>query len=168
MSVETSSTQGVIAVVRRGLLAILVLGLVGTEIELFLLKHTDGFWQIAPLALNYLGLDITQLSGATAEKTAPLPGVLDGPPYFVANPTANPTPTTVGTSVSFKALASSPAGLPLTYTWNFNDPASTDEIAATNTANRCQAGAVRPAGIGVSQRPRPSTNGKACLMITKG
>jgi len=56
MSEETSSTQGVIAVVRRGLLAILVLGLVGTEIELFLLKHTDGFWQIAPLALIGAGI----------------------------------------------------------------------------------------------------------------
>jgi len=56
MSAETSSTQGVIGVVRRGLLAILMLGLVGTEIELFLLKHTDGFWQIAPLALIAAGI----------------------------------------------------------------------------------------------------------------
>ena len=35
---------------RNALLAILVLGLVGTEVELFLLKHTEGFWQIVPLA----------------------------------------------------------------------------------------------------------------------
>jgi hypothetical protein len=42
--------------VRRALLAILVLGLVGTEIELFLLKHTDGFWQLVPVVL--LGLTL--------------------------------------------------------------------------------------------------------------
>jgi hypothetical protein len=56
MGVETSGTERVIAVVRRSLLAILVLGLVGTEIELFLLKHTDGFWQIAPLGLIAAGI----------------------------------------------------------------------------------------------------------------
>ena len=37
--------------IRRALLAILVFGLVGTEVELFLLKHTDGFWQLVPVAL---------------------------------------------------------------------------------------------------------------------
>lgn len=36
---------------RRAMLAILVVGLVGTEVELFLLKHTDGFWQLVPVAL---------------------------------------------------------------------------------------------------------------------
>ena len=41
---------------RRVLLAILALGLVGTETELLLLKHTDGFWQLAPLALIGLAL----------------------------------------------------------------------------------------------------------------
>lgn len=35
--------------IRRALLAILVFGLVGTEVELFLLKHTDGFWQLVPV-----------------------------------------------------------------------------------------------------------------------
>lgn len=39
-------------VVLRGLLLIaLLLGIVGTGIELLLLEHTDGFWQLAPLAL---------------------------------------------------------------------------------------------------------------------
>jgi len=46
-----TSAQPLIAVVRRSLLAILMIGLIGTEIELFLLKHTDGFWQIVPLGL---------------------------------------------------------------------------------------------------------------------
>jgi hypothetical protein len=46
-----TSAQPLIAVVRRSLLAILTIGLIGTEIELFLLKHTDGFWQIVPLGL---------------------------------------------------------------------------------------------------------------------
>jgi len=37
--------------VRWALAAILIFGLVGIEIELFLLKHTDGFWQLLPVAL---------------------------------------------------------------------------------------------------------------------
>lgn len=36
---------------RRAILGILLFGLVGTEIELLLLKHTDGFWQLFPIAL---------------------------------------------------------------------------------------------------------------------
>ena len=36
--------------VRIALLAILAFGLVGTEIELVLLEHTDGVWQIVPIA----------------------------------------------------------------------------------------------------------------------
>src|SRR5215208_1351141 len=56
MRSEINNTHGVTAVVRRGLLAILVLGLAGTEIELLLLKHTDGFWQILPLGLIGAGI----------------------------------------------------------------------------------------------------------------
>ena len=41
---------------RRTLLVILVLGLAGTEVELLLLKHTDGFWQVVPLVLMGLAL----------------------------------------------------------------------------------------------------------------
>jgi hypothetical protein len=37
------------SLIRRGLLAVLVLGLVGTGVELLLLKHVDGFWQVAPV-----------------------------------------------------------------------------------------------------------------------
>jgi hypothetical protein len=51
-----NGTERVIAVVRRSLFAILVLGLIGTEIELLLLKHTDGFWQIVPLGLIGAGI----------------------------------------------------------------------------------------------------------------
>lgn len=38
-------------VLRRAILGILVFGLVGTGVELLLLKHTDGFWQLFPIAL---------------------------------------------------------------------------------------------------------------------
>src|SRR5215211_1018634 len=51
-----NGTQRVTAVVRHSLLVILVLGLAGTEIELLLLKHTDGFWQILPLGLIGAGI----------------------------------------------------------------------------------------------------------------
>jgi len=37
--------------VRRVLAAILVAGLLGSGVELLLLKHTDGLWQILPLLL---------------------------------------------------------------------------------------------------------------------
>lgn len=43
-------------IMRRALLVVLVIGLVGTEIELFLLKHTEGFWQKVPIVL--IGLTI--------------------------------------------------------------------------------------------------------------
>src|SRR4029077_88533 len=49
-----------------------------------------------------------------------------------------------------------------------NAPTSTDAIAETNTANRCHAGAVSPAGIGANQMPIASTNGNACLSLTSG
>jgi hypothetical protein len=42
--------------VRRALAAILIFGLFGTEVELFLLKHTDGFWQLVPVVLVGLTL----------------------------------------------------------------------------------------------------------------
>jgi hypothetical protein len=35
---------------------VLLLGLVGLEVELFLLKHTDGVWQVLPLVLLGAGL----------------------------------------------------------------------------------------------------------------
>src|SRR6516225_4495416 len=44
-----------------------------------------------------------------------------------------------------------------------NAPTSTDPMAAAKTANRCQAGAVSPAGIGQNQIPSAIANGMACL-----
>jgi len=40
-----------VVVLRQALLVLLVIGTVGTIVELLLLKHTDGFWQLAPLLL---------------------------------------------------------------------------------------------------------------------
>jgi hypothetical protein len=60
--------------IRRALLAILLFGLVGTEVELFLLKHTDGFWQLVPVVL--VGLTAL-LALATGVKPGPvLVGIL--------------------------------------------------------------------------------------------
>ena len=42
-----------------------------------------------------------------------------------------------------------------------NEPMSTQAMAATKTANRCHAGAVRPAGIGVNQMPIAIAKGAA-------
>jgi hypothetical protein len=44
--------------VRRALLAILLLGFTGTWVELLLLKHTDGFWQLVPVVLTIAGTAI--------------------------------------------------------------------------------------------------------------
>ena len=41
---------------RRGLLAVLAIGLLGTEVELALLKHTDGAWQVLPLVMIGFGI----------------------------------------------------------------------------------------------------------------
>ena len=45
-----------VVVLRRALLVMLVLGSAGTVLELLLLKHTDGVWQLIPLVLNGLTL----------------------------------------------------------------------------------------------------------------
>jgi hypothetical protein len=50
---EQKTTLGIL---RQALLAILVLGITGTELELLLLRHTDGFWQLIPVVLNGLVL----------------------------------------------------------------------------------------------------------------
>jgi hypothetical protein len=46
-----SNETPLLGFIRRALIAILIFGLVGTEIELVLLKHTDGFWQLVPVVL---------------------------------------------------------------------------------------------------------------------
>ncbi len=48
--------QATVTILRRALLLILVVGSVGTIVELLLLKHTDGVWQVIPLVLNGLTL----------------------------------------------------------------------------------------------------------------
>jgi len=54
---ETPPSDGYVPrLVRRALVVILVLGLVGTAIELLLLKHTEDYWQILPLVLMGLAL----------------------------------------------------------------------------------------------------------------
>jgi hypothetical protein len=47
-------------VLRTALLGILVLGLIGTGVELLLLEHTEDFWQLAPLIL--IGLTLAVLA----------------------------------------------------------------------------------------------------------
>lgn len=51
-----TSSASTITLLRRALAAILVLGIVGAEVELLLLKHTDGVWQLAPIVLNGVAL----------------------------------------------------------------------------------------------------------------
>ena len=47
----TPLVRSTLEVIRGWLLIVLVIGVVGTEAELLLLKHTDGVWQLAPVAL---------------------------------------------------------------------------------------------------------------------
>jgi hypothetical protein len=57
-----------LALIRAALMLILLVGLVGTEVELLLLEHTDGVWQIVPLVL--LGLGIVMAVWCIAKKSA--------------------------------------------------------------------------------------------------
>lgn len=52
--------------IRKALIAILVFGLFGTEVELFLLKHTDGFWQLVPVILVGATLVLATWAGLRA------------------------------------------------------------------------------------------------------
>jgi hypothetical protein len=45
-------------VLRRALLVILLIGIVGMVAELLMLKHTEGFWQLAPVGLLVAALPI--------------------------------------------------------------------------------------------------------------
>ena len=60
-----------IVVLRQALLLLLVIGTLGTIVELLLLKHTDGFWQLAPLFLCGLILVVLVWFGV-ARSTASL------------------------------------------------------------------------------------------------
>jgi hypothetical protein len=52
----SQSDSTTIAFLRRAMLAVLVLGVVGTQGELLLLKHYEDKWQFAPLILNGVAL----------------------------------------------------------------------------------------------------------------
>ena len=57
---------------------ILIVGLVGTEVELLLLKHTDGIWQLAPVLLIAAAIAVVgwlALAGSPASLRA-LQGVM--------------------------------------------------------------------------------------------
>jgi hypothetical protein len=55
---------------RKALIAVLIFGLLGTEVELFLLKHTDGFWQLVPVALVGLTLILATWAAVRPSPTA--------------------------------------------------------------------------------------------------
>jgi hypothetical protein len=57
-------------VLRRWLMVALVIGVVGTGIELLLLKHTEGFWQLAPVGLLGLSLAIVAWYGVAKSRAA--------------------------------------------------------------------------------------------------
>jgi len=46
----------ILAILRTALLLILVAGMLGTVLELLLLEHTEGVWQLAPVVLLAAGL----------------------------------------------------------------------------------------------------------------
>ena len=58
-----SNDTALLSFVRRALAVILIFGLFGIEVELFLLKHTDGFWQLVPVVL--VGLTVLLAAWAT-------------------------------------------------------------------------------------------------------
>ena len=56
MAGNGSLTSNTLAVIRWFLMAILLMGLLGTGVELLLLEHTEGFWQWVPLLLISVGV----------------------------------------------------------------------------------------------------------------
>jgi hypothetical protein len=62
--------RATLVIVRRLLLGILVLGLVGTEVELLLLGHYDGFWQVVPLVLMALALLLLAWYGVSRSRAS--------------------------------------------------------------------------------------------------
>jgi hypothetical protein len=59
-----------LSTVRRILLGVLALGLVGTGVELLLLEHWDGAWQMVPLVLFALALVTTAWHAADRRATS--------------------------------------------------------------------------------------------------
>jgi hypothetical protein len=73
---ETFEPAATLSLVRKLLLAALVAGIVGTEVELFLLEHTDGPWQLTPIIL--LGFSIGVLIWHVLTRSAASVRVLQG------------------------------------------------------------------------------------------
>ena len=59
-----------IRMIRGFLLGLFVIGLVGTGVELLLLEHTEGFWQMVPLGLMGLGGAVLAWYAATGGSTS--------------------------------------------------------------------------------------------------
>lgn len=57
-------------VLRRAILAILALGVVGTTAELLLLKHTEEFWQLVPVTLLAIAAVVLAWSALARSRTA--------------------------------------------------------------------------------------------------
>ncbi len=62
--------QATVTVLRAGLLVMLVIGNVGTLLELLLLRHTDGVWQLFPLVLNGVTLLVLAWYGLARSSAA--------------------------------------------------------------------------------------------------
>ena len=62
--------RSTIELIRWGLGAVLTIGLVGTQVELLLLKHTDGFWQLVPVVLVGCGVLVIAWFGLSRSHTS--------------------------------------------------------------------------------------------------
>ena len=71
VSTEQGDRDGTtVRIIRSFLLGLFVLGTVGTGVELLLLEHTEGFWQVLPLGLMGLGGVALAWYGATGGSTS--------------------------------------------------------------------------------------------------
>jgi hypothetical protein len=56
LKIDSRSSEAILAVVRRALVLILLLAMVGILVELLLIEHFEDAWQLVPLILLGLGL----------------------------------------------------------------------------------------------------------------
>ena len=68
---------------------------------------------------------VVTVTDGTNTVTANVPVIVNSAPVLIDPAVANPATTVIMTNVGFSAFASSPAGLPLMYTWNFGDASPT-------------------------------------------
>jgi hypothetical protein len=59
-----------LSAIRRALVAILIFGSIGTLAELWLLEHTEGFWQRAPLVLLVAGTLVASWQVAAGSRSS--------------------------------------------------------------------------------------------------